>query len=109
MTAMTDLSPDAGTRPDADADSVPIERWVEDAIDAAPNQQRLRRQLDAITNDTAHVRFLHRFVLFNDALAARVPFVAGLIHLTPDVFLDPDEGVAFCRQANGRIAAYVAE
>ena len=57
----------------------------------------------------ALLRFLHRFVLFNDALAARVPFLAGLIHLTPNLFLDPGSGVAFCRQVNGRIAAFVAE
>jgi hypothetical protein len=108
VAAMTNLSLDPGTRSDPEVDSIPIEKWVEDAIDAAPNKQRMQRQLDAVTSDTALVRFLHRFVLFNDALAARVPFVAGLIHLTPNVFLDPAEGVEFCRQANGRVAAYVA-
>ena len=63
----------------------------------------------AIKTDDATIRFLHRFVLFNDALAARVPFLAGLIHLTPNVFLDPAADEDFCRQSNGRIAAYVAE
>jgi hypothetical protein len=109
VAAMTNLSLDPCTRPDSGADASPIGKWVEAAIDAAPNRQRMQRQLDAVTNETALVRFLHRFVLFNDALAARVPFVAGLIHLTPDVFMDPAEGVEFCRQANGRVAAYVAE
>jgi hypothetical protein len=109
VAAMTNLSLDPGTRSDPEVDSIPIEKWVEDAIDAAPNKQRMQRQLDAVTSDTALIRFLHRFVLFNDALAARVPFVAGLIHLTPNVFLDPAEGVDFCRQVNGRVAAYVVE
>jgi hypothetical protein len=109
LAAMTNLSLDPGTHSDPKVDSIPIETWVEGAIDAAPNKQRMQRQLDAVTSDTALVRFLHRFVLFNDALAARVPFLAGLIHLTPNVFLDPAEGVEFCRQANGRVAAYVAQ
>lgn len=86
-----------------------IAGWVETAIAQAPNKARLQRQLDAISSDAGLLRFLHRFVLFNDALAARVPFVAGLIHLSPDLFLEPEPGVAFCRQANGRVAAYVAE
>lgn len=87
----------------------PLDAWVEGAIAAAPNNQELQRQLDAIDSDDVLLRFLHRFVLFNDALAARVPFLAGLIHLTPNIFLDPEPGPSFCRQANGRIAAYVAE
>jgi hypothetical protein len=37
-----------------------------------------------------------------------VPYLAGLIHLTPDVFVDPDADEEFCRQCNGRIAAFVA-
>jgi len=109
MATMTNLSLDTRGSPDPEVDSISIEKWVEDAINAAPNKQRMRRQLDAVASEAALIRFLHRFVLFNDALAARVPFVAGLIHLTPNVFLDPSEGVDFCRQANGRVAAYVAE
>jgi hypothetical protein len=45
----------------------------------------------------------------NDALAARVPSLAGLIHLTPDLFIDPDVDADFCHQCNGRIAAFVAQ
>lgn len=106
---MTNIALDHIARSEAEADAIPIEKWVEAAIDAAPNRRRMQRQLDSIASKTALVRFLHRFVLFNDALAARVPFVAGLIHLTPNVFVDPAECVEFCRQANGRVAAYVAE
>lgn len=106
---MTNLSLAPGAGSDRQTDATPIEKWVEATIEAAPNRQRMQRQLDAVASETALVRFLHRFVLFNDALAARVPFVAGLIHLTPNVFVDPAEGVEFCQQANGRVAAYVAE
>jgi hypothetical protein len=90
------------------ADSA-IEAWIVSTIAAASNKARLRRRLEAISSDADLPRFLHRFLLFNDALAARVPFVAGLIHLTPNVFLDPEGGVEFCQQVNGRVAAYVAE
>jgi hypothetical protein len=100
-----DFRDPAGSGP---ADSA-IEAWIVSAITGSSNKARLRRRLDAISTDTALLRFLHRFLLFNDALAARVPFVAGLIHLTPNVFLDPEGGVAFCQQVNGRVAAYVAE
>jgi hypothetical protein len=109
MTDVIDLAPGVAAGPRPGSDAVPIEDWVTATIDAAPNRALLQRQLDAIAGQTALVRFLHRFVLFNDALAARVPFLAGLIHLTPDLFVDPAEGVGFCRQANGRVAAYVAE
>ena len=109
MNVMTDTSPDAGLRSNPGAKAMPIEDWISAAIETAPNRQTLQRQVDAVANQTALIRFLHRFVLFNDALAARVPFVAGLIHLTPDIFLEPEEGVEFCRQANARVAAYVAE
>ena len=91
------------------ADDYQIGACVEDAIAGAPNRQRLQHQLDSIATSDALLCFLHRFVLFNDALAARVPFLAGLIHLTPNLFLDPEPGPEFCRQANGRIAAFVAE
>lgn len=86
-----------------------IADWVERAIAAAPNKEQLRLRLESIRDDEAIVRFVHRFVLFNDALAARVPFLAGLIHLTPGLFLDPEAEEDFCRQANGRIAAFVAK
>ncbi len=99
------MLPDSSSPPQMHA----IGAWIEDAIATAPNKQRLQRQLDLISTDTQLLCFLHRFVLFNDALAARVPFLAGLIHLTPNLFLDPEPGVNFCRQANGRIAAFVAE
>jgi hypothetical protein len=100
-----DFRDPAGSGP---ADSA-IEAWIVSAITGSSNKARLRRRLDAISSDAALLRFLHRFLLFNDALAARVPFVAGLIHLTPNVFLDPEGGVEFCQQVNGRVAAYVAE
>jgi hypothetical protein len=86
-----------------------LEGWIDTSIANAPNKQLLERQLQAIGGDAAIMHFLHRFVLFNDALAARVPFLAGMIHLTPGLFIDPDAEQEFCSQANGRIAAYVAE
>src|SRR5580704_17591617 len=89
--------------------AIAIGPWIEESIAGSSNKVRLQRRLDAISSDALLIRFLHRFVLFNDALAARVPFVAGLIHLTPNVFLDPEGGVEFCQQVNGRVAAYVAE
>ena len=83
--------------------------WIDASIAEAPNKQLLEQQLQTIGGDEALMHFLHRFVVFNDALAARVPFLAGLIHLTPDLFIDPEADQDFCRQVNGRIAAYVAE
>src|ERR1700694_6271750 len=77
-----------------------IATWVERTIAAAPNKERLGLQLDSIRDEEAMVRFVHRFVLFNDALAARVPFLAGVIHLTPGLFLDPEAHDDFSRQAN---------
>jgi hypothetical protein len=82
--------------------------WVEESIAAAPNKDLLQRRLDSIGSEDALVCFLHRFVLFNDALAARVPYLAGVIHLTPNLFVDPEPDEDFCRQSNGRIAAFVA-
>ncbi len=93
----------------SETDDYSIGAWVEGAIASAPNRQRLQQQLDSISSKKALLCFLHRFVLFNDALAARVPYLAGLIHLTPNLFLESSSGVDFCRQANGRIAAFVAE
>ena len=83
--------------------------WVEGAIAAAPNKELLQRRLDSIGSEQSLLCFVHRFVLFNDALAARVPFLAGAIHLTPNLFVDPAADEDFCRQSNGRIAAFVAE
>lgn len=87
----------------------PLGAWLEGAIAEAPNNKVVQGQLDAIDSDNFLLRFLHRFVLFNDALAARVPFLAGLIHLTPNIFLDLEADDEFCQQANGRIAAFIAE
>lgn len=87
----------------------PIVAWVERAVAESTNNERLRRRLDTIDSAGMLLCFLQRFVIFNDALAARVPFLAGLIHLTPDLFLDRRAEEAFCRQCNGRIAAFVAE
>jgi hypothetical protein len=86
-----------------------IDAWVESAVESSPNKARLQQRLDSIQSDAALICFLHRFVLFNDALAARVPFLAGLIHLTPDLFVASDVEEAFCQQCNGRIAAFVAQ
>ena len=101
----------AGTRRAREADTLrePIGAWVEGAIASASNNESLQRRLDSIASDGALLRFLHRFVLFNDALAARVPFLVGLIHLTPNLFVDPQADEDFCRQSNGRVAAYVAK
>jgi hypothetical protein len=80
---------------------------IEAFIAAAPNNRFLERQLDAQSGDVALPRFLHRFLVFNDALAARVPYLAGLIHLTPDLFLYQAR-TGFLGQANARVAAHVA-
>jgi hypothetical protein len=93
----------------ADDDGLAFVEWVEQAVRAAPNKALLQRQLDSLAGRELLLRFLHRFLLFNDALAARVPFLAGLIHLSPDLFVDPDAGVRFCGQRNGTVAAYVAQ
>jgi hypothetical protein len=87
----------------------PIVAWIERAVAEATNNDRLRQRLDSIDTADKLLCFLQRFVVFNDALAARVPFLAGLIHLTPDLFLDEQAEEEFCRQCNGRIAAFVAE
>ena len=86
-----------------------IDAWVESTIGASSNNARLQQRLDSIKDISSLLRFLHRFALFNDALAARVPFLVGLIHLTPNVFIDPEAHGEFCQQANGRIAAFVAK
>jgi hypothetical protein len=82
---------------------------IETAIRTAPNNDLLRAGLYAIGGQEQLVLFLHRFLLFNDALAARVPFLAGWIHLNPDLFADPDDVEDFCRQRNASIAAHIAK
>jgi hypothetical protein len=93
----------------ADDEGQALVAWIEQTVRAAPNRGLLQNQLNSLTGREPLIRFLHRFLLFNDALAARVPFLAGLIHLSPDLFLDPAAGVRFCRQRNGTVAAYVAQ
>jgi hypothetical protein len=83
--------------------------WVEHAIEETPNRSLLQYRLDSIATPDLLARFLHRFLLFNDSLAARVPLLAGRLHLTQELFVAPGEGPAFSRQRNGTIAAYVAE
>ena len=82
---------------------------IESFIRTAPNNAFLEAKLRALDKPDRLLLFLHRFLIFNDALAARVPYLAGLIHLTPDVFVDPDAPTGFLGQRNARIAAFVAE
>lgn len=89
--------------------SIDLGPLIEDAVKSAPNNAFIQSELDKLSGNARLVRFLHRFLLFNDALAARVPFLAGLIHLTPDLFLDADDAGRFCAQRNAGIAAHVAE
>jgi hypothetical protein len=86
-----------------------LSAWIEHAVETTPNRLLLQGQLDSISTKDQLTQFLHRFLLFNDALAARVPFLAGRLHLTQGLFATPGEGPAFSRQCNGTIAAYVAE
>jgi hypothetical protein len=81
---------------------------IEAFMRAAPNNAFLATRLTTLDDPDRLIRFLHRFVVFNDALAARVPFLAGLIHLTPDLFVDVAVAPGFLGQVNGRIAAHVA-
>jgi hypothetical protein len=87
----------------------PIRQQIAVLLKDDSNRRSLQETLDAIANEHQLILFLHRFLLFNDALAARVPFLAGLIHLSSDLFVDKAERIAFCRAKNGRIAALVAE
>lgn len=93
----------------ASAGPTQLQSWIEQSLAEAPNRDRLRARLRAIDNVELLLRFFCRFLIFNDALAARVPFLAGVIHLHPDVFVDQRETQVFCRQVNGQIAAHVAE
>ena len=81
---------------------------IETFIRTAPNNAFLRTRLLSLGDPEQLLRFLHRFLIFNDALAARVPYLAGLIHLTPDLFIDHTAPPGFLGQANARIAAHVA-
>ena len=82
---------------------------IECFIKSAPNNVFLEGQLRTLDEPDRLLRFLHRFLIFNDALAARVPFLAGLIHLTPNLFVDPDAPAGFLGQRNAQIAAHVAQ
>lgn len=82
---------------------------IENFIKTAPNNAYLEGRLKTLADPDRLLLFLHRFLVFNDALAARVPFLAGLIHLTPGLFVDPDAPNGFLGQVNARIAAHVAE
>jgi hypothetical protein len=93
---------------EAEAQS-PIEKDILLLIERSSNKRQLEAVLEGMQSEAQLVQFLHRFLLFNDALAARVPLLAGLIHLSPGLFLDRSEPVAFCGMRNARIAAYVAE
>jgi hypothetical protein len=83
-------------------------RSIQNAIRTAPNNQLLQQRLDSIDSTEKLACFLHRFLHFNDALAARVPYLAGLIHLSPTLFSDPTDIEAFCRQRSASIAAHIA-
>lgn len=80
---------------------------IESLINTAPNNEYLGNKLETLGDPAKLLVFLHRFLIFNDALAARVPYLAGLIHLTPNVFVEVGGG--FLGQVNARIAAYVVE
>lgn len=90
-------------------DAIDLRPAIEEFIRSAPNNAFLKGHLDARVGPDDLPRFLHRFLMFNDALAARVPYLAGLIHLTPDLFLEPGPQSGFLSQANARIAAHIAE
>lgn len=85
-----------------------IIEWLETAAAAAPNKDVVKRCLAAIKDQDRLINFIHRFLLFNDALAARVPYLAGLLHLRQGLFVAPGTGIAFSRVRNGLVAAYVA-
>jgi hypothetical protein len=82
---------------------------IQAAIERTPNHDLLKRRLEGIRTSDELVCFLHRFLHFNDALAARVPFLAGRIHLHPELFVDPADSEEFCRRRNALVSAYIAE
>ena len=100
---------DDTTRVPAQGSEINLRPSIEAFIRDAPNNALLGEHLQALGEPHDLTRFMHRFLLFNDALAARVPYLAGLIHLTPDLFLRRGMHGSFLAQANGQIAAYVAE
>ena len=100
---------DDTTRPLAQGHERDLRPDIEAFIRDAPNNARLAEHLQTLGEPRDLSRFLHRFLLFNDALAARVPYLAGLVHLTPDLFIRRGMKDGFLAQANGQIAAYVAE
>ncbi|NML44489.1 type IV secretory system conjugative DNA transfer family protein [Ramlibacter sp. G-1-2-2] len=104
MTTTTWAGPEAG-----ESGTEGLGRAIEHAIERSPNHDLLQRRLEGIRGTEELVCFLHRFLHFNDALAARVPFLAGLIHLHPELFADPADVEEFCRRRNACLSAYVAE
>ena len=86
-----------------------LRQSIRDAIERTPNHDLLQQGLEGLRTTADLVCFLHRFLHFNDALAARVPFLAGLIHLHPELFTDPGDVEEFCRRRNAMVSAYVAE
>lgn len=104
MATTTSAGPEAG-----ESGTERLRRAIEHAIEHAPNHELLRRRLAGLRSTDELVCFLHRFLHFNDALAARVPFLAGLIHLHPELFADPGDIEEFCRRRNARVSAYIAE
>lgn len=78
-------------------------------VAASDNGAALQSVLAGLASGEDLCRFLYAFVVFNDALAARVPYLTGLIHLEPGLFRDrQDSGLEFCSRRNGRIAAWIA-
>lgn len=77
-------------------------------IDAKQNLEVLHRTLATIQNESELVQFLYQFLLFNDALAPRVPYLAGLIHRSSGVFSAGNQRPEFCQRRNAQVAAFVA-
>ena len=86
-----------------------LKETVQATIERTPNHHLLQRRLEGIRTSDELVCFLHRFLHFNDALAARVPFLAGRIHLHPELFNAASEDEEFCRRRNAQVSAYIAE
>jgi hypothetical protein len=96
--------------PDAAQASVEasIEGWIAELTADSRTKNLLQSQLDSLKDSRALLGFIHRFLLFNDALAARVPFLSGLIHLKSNFFVDSAPETAYCQQRNALVSAYVA-
>jgi hypothetical protein len=97
-----------GMRRCAEDEATAIGPAIETLIASAPNSAFLERRLGTLDDPDRLLVFLHRFLVFNDALAARVPYLAGLIHLTPDLFVAADAPAGFLAQRNAWVAAFVA-